>query len=161
MVWNDAPSHVCRGGDTRGLTFCCPPVKPCPVMNALSEVNLSPQEFMDIKNQFAQETRLGEGKSTCFGSLVWCCKTSKPCPLRDMTFREIGMTSEEYLQLKKDLSDVLHKGAENIEIPKESISALVKSFNITENEAMSILNDCNDDLRMALKVLKVKSLENE
>ena len=28
MTWEDAPSHICRGGDVRGLAFCCPPVKP-------------------------------------------------------------------------------------------------------------------------------------
>ena len=56
MTWEDAPSHICRGGDVRGLAFCCPPVKPCPVLNALQEVNLTPQEFVDIKIQFGRET---------------------------------------------------------------------------------------------------------
>ena len=32
MVWENSPSHICRGGDVRGLAFCCPPVKPCPIM---------------------------------------------------------------------------------------------------------------------------------
>ena len=49
MTWEDAPSHICRGGDKRGLAFCCPPVKPCPILNALDEVNLTPQEYIDIK----------------------------------------------------------------------------------------------------------------
>ncbi|WP_409200550.1 methanogenesis marker 9 domain-containing protein [Methanobrevibacter sp. DSM 116169] len=162
MVWNDAPSHVCRGGDVRGLAFCCPPVKPCPVMRALDEVNISPQDYIDIKNKFANETRLGEGPRTCFGSLVWCCKPSKPCPLRDMTLNQIDMSQDEYLQLKKELSEVL-TGTNNTEqeTSDESVSALAKSFDITESEASKILTDCNDDLRMALKVLKVKSLENE
>ena len=26
MTWEDAPSHICRGGDIRGLAFCCPPM---------------------------------------------------------------------------------------------------------------------------------------
>ena len=56
MTWEDAPSHICRGGDVRGLAFCCPPVKPCPVLHALQEVNLTPQEFVDIKIQFGKET---------------------------------------------------------------------------------------------------------
>lgn len=107
MAWDDAPSHICRGGDVRGLAFCCPPVKPCPIMNALREVGLTPQEFLDIKQQFAKETRLGEGRGTCFESLVWCCKTSKPCPLRDMTLNQIGMSHDEYLTLKKQLSEVI------------------------------------------------------
>ena len=89
MTWEDAPSHICRGGDIRGLAFCCPPVKPCPVLNALEEVNLTPQEYIQIKTEFGKNTRLGEGAGTCFGSLIWCCKPSKPCPLRDMTLRNI------------------------------------------------------------------------
>ena len=101
MTWEDAPSHICRGGDKRGLAFCCPPVKPCPILNALDEVNLTPQEYIDIKTEFAKETKLGEGTGTCFGSLVWCCKPSKPCPLRDITLKNIGMTHDEYLDLKK------------------------------------------------------------
>ena len=60
MTWEDAPSHICRGGDKRGLAFCCPPVKPCPILNALDEVNLTPQEYIDIKTEFAKETKLGE-----------------------------------------------------------------------------------------------------
>ena len=107
MTWEDAPSHICRGGDKRGLAFCCPPVKPCPILNALDEVNLTPQEYIDIKTEFAKETKLGEGTGTCFGSLVWCCKPSKPCPLRDITLKNIGMTHDEYLDLKKELSDKL------------------------------------------------------
>ena len=103
MTWEDAPSHICRGGDKRGLAFCCPPVKPCPILNALDEVNLTPQEYIDIKTEFAKETKLGEGTGTCFGSLVWCCKPSKPCPLRDITLKNIGMTHDEYLDLKKEL----------------------------------------------------------
>ena len=35
MVWENSPSHICRGGDVRGLAFCCPPVKPCPIMGKL------------------------------------------------------------------------------------------------------------------------------
>ena len=109
MAWDNAPSHICRGGDVRGLAFCCPPVKPCPIMGALKEVGLTPQEFLDIKQKFASETRLGEGPATCFGSLVWCCKTSKPCPLRDMTLRNMGMSHDEYLDLKKEPSLELNR----------------------------------------------------
>ena len=56
MTWEDAPSHICRGGDVRGLALCCPPVKPCPILNVLDEVNLTPQDYIDIKIQFARET---------------------------------------------------------------------------------------------------------
>lgn len=157
MAWDDAPSHVCRGGDVRGLAFCCPPVKPCPIMNALREVNVNPQEYIDIKNKFANETRLGEGAGTCFGSLVWCCKPSKPCPLRDMTLKNINMSMDEYLSLKKELAEAIIGDQEDRS--DEKASALVETFSITKNEAMKVLNDCNDDLRMAVKLLRVKSLE--
>lgn len=158
MTWEDAPSHICRGGDKRGLAFCCPPVKPCPILNALDEVNLTPQEYIDIKTEFAKETKLGEGTGTCFGSLVWCCKPSKPCPLRDITLKNIGMTHDEYLGLKKELSDKL-VGVDK-PTPDESVKVLAETFNIGEMEAMSVLNDCNNDLRMAVKLLRVKSLGN-
>lgn len=158
MTWEDAPSHICRGGDKRGLAFCCPPVKPCPILNALDEVNLTPQEYIDIKTEFAKETKLGEGTETCFGSLVWCCKPSKPCPLRDITLKNIGMTHDEYLDLKKELSDKL-VGVDK-PTPDESVKVLAETFNIGEMEAMSVLNDCNNDLRMAVKLLRVKSLGN-
>ena len=71
MGWDDAPAHVCRGGDARGLAFCCPPVKPCPVHMKLEEIGLSPQEFVNIKQNFAKKTKLKHGASTCFGSFVW------------------------------------------------------------------------------------------
>lgn len=158
MTWEDAPSHICRGGDKRGLAFCCPPVKPCPILNALDEVNLTPQEYIDIKTEFAKETKLCEGTGTCFGSLVWCCKPSKPCPLRDITLKNIGMTHDEYLDLKKELSDKL-VGVDK-PTPDESVKVLAETFNIGEMEAMSVLNDCNNDLRMAVKLLRVKSLGN-
>ncbi|MDO5848206.1 MAG: methanogenesis marker 9 domain-containing protein [Methanobrevibacter sp.] len=158
MSWDDAPSHICRGGDKRGLAFCCPPVKPCPIMFALEEVNLTPQEYIDIKNKFAKETRLGEGPGTCFGSLVWCCKPSKPCPLRDMTLRNINMTPDEYLDLKKQLSEAL-VGEEGSTLDENAI-ALSQNFDISKTEALKVLEDCNNDLRKAVKLLKVKSLED-
>lgn len=43
--------------------------------------------------------------------------------------------------------------------PDESVKVLAETFNIGEMEAMSVLNDCNNDLRMAVKLLRVKSLE--
>ena len=135
-----------------------PSVKPCPILNALDEVNLTPQEYIDIKTEFAKETKLGEGTGTCFGSLVWCCKPSKPCPLRDITLKNIGMTHDEYLDLKKELSDKL-VGVDK-PTPDESVKVLAETFNIGEMEAMSVLNDCNNDLRMAVKLLRVKSLGN-
>ena len=157
MSWDDAPSHICRGGDKRGLAFCCPPVKPCPVLNVLKEVNLTPQEYIDIKNKFAEETRLGEGSGTCFGSLVWCCKPSKPCPLRDITLKNINMTHDEYLDLKKQLAELL-VGKDGSTLDENAI-ALSTHFDISKTEALKVLDDCNNDVRKAVKLLNVNLLE--
>ncbi len=157
MAWEDSPSHVCRGGDKRALTFCCPPVKPCPVLYALEEAELTPQEYIDIKEDFGQKTRLGQGEGTCFGSLVWCCKPSKPCPLRDMLLRKIDMPLEEYLDLKKELSEELVGKTESS--VDERVNALSETFNVSKKEALQTLQECGNDLKMAIKLLQMKKLE--
>ena len=157
MVWDDAPSHVCRGGDSRALAFCCPPVKPCPILHALDDVKLIPQDYMDIKEDFSEKTKLGEGAGTCFGSLVWCCKTSKPCPLRDMVLRSIDMSVDEYLTLKKQLSEALVGSATGNN--DDNVNAIVDAFSISNEEAIKVLQDCDNDLRTAIKLLRMKSLE--
>ena len=111
IMWENAPSHVCRGGDLRGLSFCCPPVKGCPIYNSLSILKMTPEEFVKIKENFGKKTRLGEGKNTCFGSLVWCCKITKPCPYRDSEMLRIGMGEDEYMELKKELSKEIIKNS--------------------------------------------------
>jgi putative methanogenesis marker domain 9 len=157
MVWEDSPSHVCRGGDKRALTFCCPPVKPCPIVFALEDAGIKPQDYIDIKEEFARKTRLGHGEGTCFGSLVWCCKPSKPCPLRDMVMRKIDMSTEEYLDLKKELSEALvGKNETSIE---DGIKALSETFNVSDEEAFKVLQECDNDLKNAIKVLRMKNLE--
>ena len=62
------------------------------------------------------------------------------------------------MDLKKELSDKL-VGVDK-PTPDESVKVLAETFNIGEMEAMSVLNDCNNDLRMAVKLLRVKSLGN-
>ena len=157
MVWEDSPSHVCRGGDKRALTFCCPPVKPCPIVFALEEAEMTPQEYIEIKEKFGEKTRLGEGDGTCFGSLVWCCKPSKPCPLRDMVLRRIDMSHDEYMDLKHQLSQELvgHEPTNN----EESIKALSDTFDVSKEEASQVLSECGNDLKTAIKVLRMKNLE--
>jgi len=157
MEWEDSPSHVCRGGDKRALTFCCPPVKPCPVIYALEDAKLTPQDYIKIKEKFGENTRLGYGEGTCFGSLVWCCKPSKPCPLRDMVLRRIEMTEDEYMKLKKELSEELvGMSPSSVE---ESVKALSETFNVPEEEASQVLTECGNDLKTAIKVLRMKKLE--
>lgn len=103
--WYNAPSHICRGGDLRGLTWCCPPIKDCPVHSALARANLGPEKFARIKLKFGEGTKLEKGSTTCFGSMVWCCKFNKPCYLREDSMAENQLDYKEYIALKKKLSE--------------------------------------------------------
>ena len=75
-----------------------------------------------------------------------------------MTLRNMGMSHDEYLDLKKELSERLV--GVNKPAPDEKAEALAETFNVTKLEAMNVLTDCNNDLRAAVKVLHAKSLEN-
>jgi putative methanogenesis marker domain 9 len=105
--WYNCPKHICSGGDLRGLAFCCPPVKHCPVLGALKKAGFTPESFVQKKLAFAKGTPLEKGDGTCFGSLVWCCKITKPCYLRDAALRRYGISGKEYMRLKKDLAENL------------------------------------------------------
>jgi predicted metal-binding transcription factor (methanogenesis marker protein 9) len=118
---------------------------------------MKPQDYIEIKEEFGQKTRLGHGEGTCFGSLVWCCKPSKPCPLRDMVMRKIDMSTEEYLTLKKELSEAL-VGQDTAKVEDE-VKALSETFNVSEAEALQVLQECDNDLKNAIKVLRMKNLE--
>jgi len=103
--WYNAPKHICSGeGDLRALTFCCLPVKQCAVHGKAKQIGLTAQEFANLKMNFARGTMLEYGDSTCFGSLVWCCKVTKPCFLRDGVLDMIGLSGAEYMRLKKELA---------------------------------------------------------
>ena len=103
--WYNAPSHICRGGDLRGLTWCCPPIKDCPIHMALRRANMDAEKFARIKMNFGKGTRLEVGTTTCFGSMVWCCKFNKPCYLREGSMDENKLDMKEYVALKKKLSE--------------------------------------------------------
>ena len=105
--WYNSPKQLCRGGDVRALTFCCMPVKDCPIIPTLKRIGISKEEFQEIKTDAAKGTLLERGQHTCFGSLVWCCKTSSPCVFRDMTIQQEGLTGKEYMRLKRELSGAI------------------------------------------------------
>jgi predicted metal-binding transcription factor (methanogenesis marker protein 9) len=46
--------------------------------------------------------------------LVWCCKITKPCWLRDGALNTIGLSDVEYMKLKKQLAEYL---LDNARIP--------------------------------------------
>jgi tRNA-dihydrouridine synthase B len=105
--WYNSPKQLCRGGDIRALTFCCMPVKDCPLIPTLKRIGITKEDFLKIKTEAVKNTPLVAGQHTCFGSLVWCCKISSPCMFRDMTIQQEGLTSKEYMRLKRELSDTI------------------------------------------------------
>lgn len=107
--WYNAPKHICSGGDLRAIAFCCPPVKNCPLFGALKKIGVSPEEFVDMKLALTRGTPLEPGEGTCFGSLAWCCKITKPCFMRDAVLERRGVSPDEYMRLKKKLSEDLLK----------------------------------------------------
>ena len=107
--WYNAPKHICSGGDVRGLAFCCPPVKKCPVFGALKRIGMTPDEFIERKLRLAKGSPLEFGEETCFGSLVWCCKITKPCYLRDNSMGKLNLSGKEYMELKRKLATELLK----------------------------------------------------
>ena len=105
--WYNSPKQLCRGGDVRSLTFCCMPVKECPLIPTLTRIELPRENYIDMKLEAVKGTPLEGGTQTCFGSLAWCCKTSSPCMFRDMTLKTSGISKKEYMRLKRDLSDTI------------------------------------------------------
>ena len=75
-----------------------------------------------------------------------------------MTLNNIGMSHEEYLDLKKELSEKL------VGVGKpdsdERAEVLAETFHVSKLEAMEVLDECNGNLREAVKVLRLKYLEN-
>jgi TIM-barrel protein len=107
--WYNAPKQLCRGGDLRALTFCCMPVKNCPLLPTLERSGITREEYVALKLDAVSGTPLEEGKQTCFGSLAWCCKDSSPCMFRDLTLRQLGVSNPEYMRQKRELAETLMK----------------------------------------------------
>ncbi len=105
--WYNSPKQLCRGGDIRALAFCCMPVKECPLIPTLKQIGISNKDYHALKMEAAAGTPLEGGRQTCFGSLVWCCKTSSPCMFRDMTLQQINLSRKEYMRLKRELSETI------------------------------------------------------
>ncbi|HJK67343.1 MAG TPA: methanogenesis marker 9 domain-containing protein, partial [Methanocorpusculum sp.] len=103
--WYNAPKQLCRGGDLRSLTFCCMPVKQCPLLPTLDTIGMSRQEYLALKQDLTKGTEIAKGSHTCFGSLAWCCKSATPCMFRDMTLKSLPLAKNEYMAMKRELSD--------------------------------------------------------
>ncbi len=119
--WYNAPKQLCRGGDIRALTFCCMPVKACPLIPTLERIGLSRNDYLRVKQEAVKGTALDDGKNTCFGSLAWCCKMSSPCMFRNMTLEKKGLSPREYMRCKHQLSEkILHRVFDGEETADES-----------------------------------------
>lgn len=110
-----APIPVCMGGDCRALTFCCKPgyslafVFKCRRDEKLCELGLSPEEFIQIKEEFSKENNW-DSELVCFGSLSYCCMRRGGCPRRDIALlekypnRDLEDIMKIYFQKKRELS---------------------------------------------------------
>ena len=103
--WYNVPKQLCRGGDIRSLTFCCMPVKDCPLIPLLNRIDMSKKEYVEFKLEAVKNTPINGGEQTCFGGLVWCCKSSTPCMFRDMALQQAGITMQDYMRYKRRLSE--------------------------------------------------------
>ena len=105
--WYNSPKQLCRGGDIRALTFCCMPVKECPLIPTLARIGMPREDYVRMKLESVRGTPLEHGSQTCFGSLAWCCKNSSPCMFRNMTLKQHGISPKEYMRLKRELSETI------------------------------------------------------
>ena len=104
--WKGAPIHICMDADYRGLTFCCKPGYSltfgykCKRDEILDEINLSPEEFMRVKEEFSKENDW-DSDIVCFGSLSYCCMRRGGCPRRDLALiqRYPNKTKEEIMEI--------------------------------------------------------------
>jgi|Deesub1362B_J571_1020462.scaffolds.fasta_scaffold00173_32 TIM-barrel protein len=110
LGWYNAPKHLCRGGDLRSLAFCCPPFRKCPLQRTLRDIGLSEKSYILLKKFFAERNGIKDDPFTCFGNIVWCCKNTKPCFMRDRALAEKGMSYKEYMEMKRELSEFILRG---------------------------------------------------
>jgi len=71
--------------------------------------------------------------------------------------KRINMTIDEYMELKKELAKKLVGRAETID--KRDIKALAEAFNVPVDDAREALIQAKNDLRTAMKILRMKTLE--
>ncbi|MHA1669377.1 MAG: hypothetical protein ACTSV5_02240 [Promethearchaeota archaeon] len=139
--WKGAPIHICMDADYRGLTFCCKPGYSltfgfkCKRDEILDEINLSPEEFIRVKEKFSEENNW-DSDVVCFGSLSYCCMRRGGCPRRDLALvdRYPNTTKEEIMEIyytkKRELALRILKAVNNHE-GKEKVKPFI---NLLENE---------------------------
>ncbi len=106
MTWVDPPKHVCRRSSLEGLVFCCPAEKRCrPRDRCMEFYGMTPEDFRKIKESYSEELDRSKEPKVCFGSLVWCCKSTRACSIRDRALEHVGLTIDEYMSIKKRMSE--------------------------------------------------------
>lgn len=70
------------------------------------------------------------------------------------------MSHDTYMTLKKELANeiVKHSNVNEITYSDKDISTLAETFNITIDEARNALTEAGNDLKTAIKNLRLKSL---
>ncbi|TXT65179.1 MAG: hypothetical protein BAJALOKI1v1_460014 [Promethearchaeota archaeon] len=135
----NAPVPICMGGDYRALTFCCKPGYSltfgfkCRRDQALAELGLSQEEFVEIKETFSQENQW-DSDIVCFGSMSYCCMRRGGCERRDLALKRrypkltLPEIMEIYFKKKKELAKrILTECAKKPSI-KKKINALLSLF---------------------------------
>ncbi len=47
-------------------------------------------------------------EDTCWSSLAFCCDLEKPCPERDMVMEDLGISKEDFTNLKQNFNKDLY-----------------------------------------------------
>ena len=120
----NAPIPICLGGDYRALTFCCKPGHiltfefKCKRDEVLSEISLSSEKFISIKEKFSKENNW-DSDIVCFGSLSYCCMRNAGCLKRDFALEKkypnLGYSErlEIYFRKKKMLAKIIIENINN------------------------------------------------
>ena len=131
--WPNAPVPCCMGGDYRALSFCCKPGysltfgQKCLRDQKLAEIGLTPEEFIQIKDNFSK-IHEWDGDSCCFGSLSYCCMRQSGCPRRDADLnsrypeKSKSEWMGEYFALKRELAQLILMRAKK----KEKVAHLIE-----------------------------------
>jgi predicted metal-binding transcription factor (methanogenesis marker protein 9) len=136
--WTSAPIHICMDADYRGLTFCCKPgysltfAFKCKRNEILSELRISPEDFIKIKEDFSKENGW-DSDLTCFGSLSYCCMRKGGCPRRDPALekRYPEKSRDEYMKIyfekKKELAKTILEAVKDTQ-SKEKVKPYLELF---------------------------------
>ncbi|MFX1600466.1 MAG: methanogenesis marker 9 domain-containing protein [Promethearchaeota archaeon] len=133
-----APIPLCMGGDYRALTFCCKPgysltfALKCKRDENLNDLGISPEEFIEIKDEFSKENNW-DSELVCFGSLSYCCMRRNGCSRRDIALSErypdmiLNDIMRIYYKKKKELSKRILEYVRSIK-GKEKVKLLLNLF---------------------------------